>query len=228
MVKIKELPISDRPIERLIEKGVENLGNDELLAILLRTGNKKYSSKELASQILSEIGGISNLKDVTLSKLIQIDGMGIVKASVIISALELSRRVDNENKILYSSKINNALLVFNYYKNILKNKKQECFYCIYLDSTKKVVANKLLFIGTLNHSMVHPREVFKEAYLVGATSIICIHNHPSGEIKPSKMDIILTEELVKIGKILGINIDDHLIIGNDKYYSFFENNILKN
>ena len=223
MVKIKDIPVLDRPIERLINNGVESLNNEELLAILLRTGSKKLSSKELASLIISKTGGISGLKDITLNKLINIEGIGNVKASIILSALELSKRVDKEKNTIYDKKITNADLVFEYYQNIFKDKKQEYFYCLYLSSNKKVIESKLLFIGTLNYSIVHPREIFKEAYLVGATSIICIHNHPTGEVLPSQMDITITKELVEVGNILGIKIDDHIIIGFQKYYSFFEN-----
>ena len=101
--------------------------------------------------------------------------------------------------------------------------KQENFLCIYLDVTKKLIHEKTLFIGTLNRSLVHPREIFKEAYQVSASSIICIHNHPSGEVLPSKEDILFTSQLVKVGRMLGIDVIDHIIIGDEKYYSFFEN-----
>ena len=100
---------------------------------------------------------------------------------------------------------------------------QECFYCIYLDSKKKIITNKLLFKGTLDRSLVHPREVFKEACLVSASSIICVHNHPTGNAKPSEEDIFLTKALKQIGDIMGIPLNDHIIIGKDEYYSFFEN-----
>ena len=107
---------------------------------------------------------------------------------------------------------------------MLKDETQECFYCVYLDVTKKVIKDKLLFKGTLNYSLVHPREVFKEAFLLNATAIICVHNHPSGNIKPSKQDIDITDNLVELGLIHGIKVLDHVIIGNNNYYSFLENN----
>ena len=123
---------------------------------------------------------------------------------------------------LNSVVVNNADVVFNYFKDLFLNKKQEYFYCLYLDSKKTVIENKLLFIGTLNKSLVHPREVFKEAYLLSASSIICIHNHPSGNVNPSKDDIDITNQLSSIGYLMGIKLVDHLIIGNDSYYSFLE------
>ena len=112
--------------------------------------------------------------------------------------------------------------MFEYYK-IKINSTQEQFYCIYLDASKKVLEEKLLFIGTANYSLVHPRDVFKEAYLLNATGIICVHNHPSGEVRPSREDINLTNRLKDVGMLLGIKLIDHIIIGEDKYYSFLEN-----
>ena len=224
MVKIKDIPINDRPVERLINKGVENLSNDELIAIIIKTGNKHYSSKEVASQILKEIKNIKNLKNINLNTLLKINGIGIKKASILLASIELGKRVNNEIDNLNGLKITNSQIVYNYYKNIIGSKEQEYFCCLYLDNNKRVIEDKILFIGTLNYSMVHPREIFKEAYVVGAVSIICIHNHPTGSIFPSKQDIDLTNHLKQIGSIMGININDHIIIGSDNYYSFFENN----
>ena len=126
---------------------------------------------------------------------------------------------NNINKI----KILNAENVFKYYKNILKDKKQEYFYCIYLDTKNNIIKDKMLFKGTINESLVHPREVFKEAYLLSASSIICVHNHPTGNVNPSKNDEILTKQLKECGMLLGINILDHIIIGTNNYFSFLEN-----
>ena len=114
-------------------------------------------------------------------------------------------------------------IVFKYYRDIFINKKQEYFYCVFLDTNKVVIKEKLLFIGTLDYSVVHPREVFKEAVLVSASSIICVHNHPSGNVIPSKNDFEITKRLVSIGDMLGIKVIDHVIIGSEKYYSFLEN-----
>lgn len=226
MVKIKDMPVNDRPIEKMLEHGIETLTNEELIAILIRTGSKKQSSKEIASVLLSEIKGIENLKNISLRTLKKIEGIGTVKASIILAALELSKRVDSVQTTLYNEKITDSSIVFEYFKTIFKNKFQECFYAIYLDNNKRVIETKLLFVGTLDRSMVHPRELFKEAYIVGASSIICIHNHPSGLVEPSKMDLIITKELKNVGELLGIRIDDHIIIGKDKYYSFFENDCI--
>lgn len=223
MSKISEIPINDRPIERLNYVGVENLSNEEILAILLKTGMKNKSSKDLATQILSKISTIQELKNIKLEELTKIEGIGITKASVILAAIELGNRINQKIENLKQIKVTDPEIIFEYYKNKIGEKKQEYFYCIYLDNQKKIISDKLLYIGTLNFSVVHPREVFKTAYQMSAAAIICIHNHPSGNILPSKQDKELTSRLKEIGKLLGIEICDHLIISKDKYYSFFEN-----
>lgn len=223
MSKISEIPINDRPIERLNYVGVENLSNEEILAILLKTGMKNKSSKDLATQILSKISTIQELKNIKLEELTKIEGIGITKASVILAAIELGNRINQKIENLKQIKVTDPEIIFEYYKNKIGEKKQEYFYCIYLDNQKKIISDKLLYIGTLNFSVVHPREVFKTAYQMSAAAIICIHNHPSGNIFPSKQDKELTSRLKEIGKLLGIEICDHLIISKDKYYSFFEN-----
>ena len=162
-----------------------------------------------------------------MEKIIKIKGIGKVKASTIIACIELGKRMNKKIDTINNIKITNSDKVFTYFNDLLKDETQEYFYCIYLDSSKKVIKNKMLFKGTLNYSTVHPREIFKEAYLVGAVSIICIHNHPTGNITPSKNDIELTNNLIKSGTLLGIKIDDHIIIGKNKYFSFFENNLMK-
>jgi len=220
-MKIKEIPINDRPIERLINNGSNVLSNDELLAILLKTGTKEMSAKELGTLILKKIN-INELKNITFEELINIKGIGSKKAAVIMAAIELSKRM-NQKVVNIRNKISDPLNIYNHYKEILKDKKQEHFYAIYLDIKNKIIKDKLLFIGTINYSMVHPREIFKEAYLIGAISIIIVHNHPSGEVLPSKNDIETTKQLDAVGKLMGIPIIDHIIIGENKYYSFCEN-----
>ena len=222
-IKIKDIPKCERPRERLISLGVENLNNEELLSILLKTGSKNLSAKDLANNLLKQIGSIQKLKEVNYHVLREIKGIGDAKACSILTAVELGKRIRQENNSLNNICITNAGIVFEHFNNLFYSKKQEYFYCIYLDNRKKVIDVKLLFIGTLNQSLVHPREVFKEAVLLSASSIICIHNHPSGNIVPSKDDINLTERLMNVGLLMGIKVIDHIIIGNDEYYSFVEN-----
>lgn len=223
-LKIKDIPLSDRPRERLINGNVEALNNDELLAIILSSGTKKYSAKTLANILLREVGSLKKLSTLTYNQLIAIEGIGPAKACSLLATIELGRRVHSEVDHLINLKFNNSKLIYQYYKDKIGNKKQEHFYCLYLDNANKIIAERLLFIGTINQSLVHPREIFKEAYLTSATSIICIHNHPSGNLKPSINDIKLTTKIVEASKILGIRVIDHLIISRDGYYSFFENN----
>lgn len=218
---IKDIPKSERPRERLKKYGGENISNEELLSIILNTGTKNKSVKDISNLILSKINDITDLKDITLNSLKQIDGIGEVKAIKILASIELGKRVYMD-KNLVNIKMDTPEKIYNYMKNEVEGKNQEYFYAIYLDSKKNLIDKKLLFIGTLNKSIVHPREIFKYAYLLSASSIICVHNHPSGDTIPSKEDLNLTKALVEIGKIQGINIIDHIIIGKN-YYSLYQN-----
>lgn len=222
MTKIKEIPIDDRPIERLLNKGSDALSNDEIIAILLKTGTNSISAKDLALNILNKLENINDLKNINYESLIKIKGIGKSKAAIILAAIELSKRINQEITNIKNIKMNHPSILFDYYKNLLKDKKQEFFYAVYLNQKNIIIKDKLLFIGTINYSMVHPREIFKEAYLIGAASIVIIHNHPSGDVLPSNEDYHTTNKILEASKILGINVIDHIIIGN-KYYSFYEN-----
>lgn len=224
MTMIRDIPKNDRPIERLVNNGVNTLSDTELLTILLKTGTKAKSAKNLAEEILKQTGNIYKLKNINIEELYKIKGIGITKAANILAAIELGNRVNSNNYTINGIKINSSSLVFEYYKNKIGDKLQEYFYCLYLNTAKKVIKDKLLFIGTVNNSIVHPREIFKEAYITSASSIICVHNHPAGTVLPSREDQLLTKKLVDIGNLLGIPIIDHVIITQNNYYSFFENN----
>ena len=219
--KINNIPISERPRERFKKYGKENLQTSELLSIILSSGTKDHSVIELSNNILNNIDKVSDLKNITLNKLKKIPGIGEIKAIKLLSSIELGKRVYYEENI-EKIKMNSFNKFFNYMKNYFFDNNQEYFYALYLDSKKNLIDKKLLFIGTINQSIVHPREIFKYAYLLSADCIICVHNHPSGDSTPSKDDIIFTNSLVDIGKVQGIKIIDHIIIGKD-YYSFFEN-----
>jgi len=223
-VKIKDIPKEDRPCERLIEYGVESLSNEELLAIIFKTGTRGSSAKDLGSELLSKIENIKKLNDINLECLKDFKGIGISKACNLLASIELGKRINREVDSLKNIKLNSAELVYKYYKDKIGDKKQEYFYAIYLDNGKKIIGDKLLFIGTVNYSLVHPREIFKEAYLLGASAIICVHNHPGGNPLPSKQDFEITNNLVEASKILGVKFLDHIIISKNNYYSFLENN----
>lgn len=221
---IKDIPLNERPRERALQYGLENLSNSELLALLLRCGTKEKSVMELAFEILNLVGSINNLSSLTINKLLTIKGIGRVKAIEIMGLVELCLRMQAKNN--YFVKISCSHDVFDNYKNLFTDKKQELFYCLYLNNKNVVIERKLLFMGTINRSVVHPREVFKNAYLTSASGIICLHNHPSGDVTPSLEDQRFTKALTEIGRIQNIPILDHIIIGSNNYYSFMENDLL--
>lgn len=218
--------ISDRlkPRERLITQGSKYLSDDELLSVILKTGTKDKNVKELAIEILSKYGDLNELQDITYNELMKIDGIGKAKACEILAVIELGRRIFESVKIEDVIKCTNPVNIINHFNYLFKDKKQEEFYVIYLDNKKNYIDKKLLFIGSINYSIVHPREIFKQAYLLSASFIICIHNHPSGDATPSKEDNNLTNKLKEIGVLHQIFLVDHLIIGNNCYYSYFDDN----
>lgn len=223
-IKIKDIPKEERPCERLIINGSESLSNEELIAIILKTGSRGISAKELASELLSKVGGIKKLNEMNYEYLKKIKGIGMSKACNLLASIELGKRINKEVDNIINIKMNNSEVVYKFYKEKIGNKKQEYFYCVYLDTNKRIINEKLLFIGTVNYSLVHPREVFKEAYLLGASAIICVHNHPGGNPIPSKQDYEITNNLIQVGNLLGIKVVDHIIICKNNYYSFLENN----
>lgn len=226
MINFKNIPDCDKPRERLYMHGSENLSNEELISIILKTGTKKMSVKELSLKLLEIVGDLSKFKDVGINTLMKIDGIGKVKAIEIKAALELGRRVYMSNEKLDKIAFNSAEIIYNYFYDILSDKKQEYFYCVYVDTKGKFIDKKCLFVGTINSSVVHPREIFKEAYLLSANGIICVHNHPSGDSMPSKEDKAITKKIKEISIIHGMGFIDHIIIGNGNYFSFYENNML--
>ncbi len=227
-MKIKQIPIEERPRERLIKYGVDRLSNEELLAIIIRTGTKNKSARDIALSIIESIEGLNNLKDITVNKLLEIDGIGKVKAIELVTVIEIGRRVYLEVELSLKKKLTSPKEIYDNSKYLFKDKKQECFYCLYFNNKQTLIERRLLFMGTINRSVVHPREIFKYAYLLSASSIICIHNHPSGDTTPSSEDIILTNALVEIGKIQNIPVLDHIIVGNNNYYSFSDNGRIGN
>lgn len=226
-MRLKDVPFSERPREKLLKYGKENLTDSELLALILKTGTKGENVCSLSYRVIKEVENLSNLKNITLDTLTGIKGIGKAKAIEILAISELAKRIyykqESNKKEIYS----NPDSIYQGNKYLFDNLKQEHFYCLYLNSKKELIERKLLFMGTLNKSIVHPREVFKEAYRLSASSIICLHNHPSGNTNPSKEDILLTDTLMKIGNLNGIPVVDHLIFSDDGYYSFYENSIMR-
>ena len=226
MINFKNIPESDKPRERLYQYGSENLSDEELISIILKTGTKGISVKEVSLKLLENVGDIRRLKDIGINTLMRINGIGRVKAIEIKAAIELGRRIYIENNKLSGVILNNSLKIYEYFKDLVGNKKQEYFYTVYVDTKGRYIDKKCLFVGTMNNSIVHPREIFKEAYLLSANGIICIHNHPSGDPTPSKEDVMITRKIKEIAMIHGIRLVDHLIVGVNSYYSFYEDNKL--
>ena len=226
MINFKNIPESDKPRERLYQYGSENLSDEELISIILKTGTKGISVKEVSLKLLENVGDIRRLKDIGINTLMGINGIGRVKAIEIKAAIELGRRIYIENNKLNGVILNNSLKIYEYFKDLVGNKKQEYFYTVYVDTKGRYIDKKCLFVGTINNSIVHPREIFKEAYLLSANGIICIHNHPSGDPTPSKEDVMITRKIKEIAMIHGIRLVDHLIVGVNSYYSFYEDNKL--
>ncbi len=224
---IKEIPKSERPRERLIKYGVSNLSNEELLAIFLKTGSKGISVKELSINILQRIKKIENLKNIDIHTFDGIKGIGEVKKEELLVLSELGKRIYLSSGQEALRQYINPSFIYNDNKYLFYGLKQEYFYVMYLDNKKNLIERKLLFMGTIDRSLIHPREVFKNAYLCSASSFICMHNHPSGDVKPSKADLDVTKMLMEIGRIQGIDLLDHIIVSDKNYFSFFENNLME-
>lgn len=225
-MNFKNLPNEEKPRERFIKYGKENISNDELIEIILGSGTRKYGLKEISHNILSSVNNINELKNMEVNTLTNIAGVSKIKAIELLSAIELGRRIymeDNYKELVY---LTNPESIINYFHNLFDDIKQEHFYVVYLDNQKKYIDKKLLFKGTVNYSLVHPREIFKEAYMLSSSYIICIHNHPSGNSSPSDNDIELTKRIKQLGILHGINLIDHIIIGKGNYYSFYQDNNL--
>lgn len=220
--RVTELPLTERPRERLVQMGAENLSDKELLAILLKTGTKDKDVSTLATEVLTKYGSLQKLENASLRSLLEIKGIGKVKAIEILGVIELGKRIWYQKENKYLKKMTTAKEIWENTKYLFASKSQECFYCLYFDNKQKLIEEKLLFMGTINRSVVHPREIFKEAYLLSASSIVCLHNHPSGDVKPSHEDILFTKNIMEIGKMQGIPVIDHLIVTDCEYYSFYE------
>ena len=222
---IKDMTLEERPREKMILKGEKSLTNEELLAIILRTGTKNKSAIDLARNIINkDFQGIRYLKEVSIEQLCDIDGIGISKATQIKAALELGNRISSYKPVRY--KINNPWDIYTYYMDDMRYLKKEVFKIVLLNTKNEIITEIDISMGTLNSSLVHPREVFVEAIKRSANKIILLHNHPSGQVEPSKEDKSITKRLVECGMIIGIEVIDHIIIGDGEYYSFKKNMII--
>ena len=213
MKKIKTIPQFDRPREKMAQKGAAALSNLELLAVLLGSGIKGKDVFEVSKDILRLAQ--DEFVNINLEKLKNIDGVGLARACQIMAAIEFSKRF----LIKVGIKIKNVDDVVKL-TGELKDKRQEYFLSLTLDGASNLIQKRTVFIGTLNHSIVHPREVFADAISDRSAGIMFVHNHPSGNVEPSKEDIAITQRLIEVGRIIGIEVVDHIIIGQNGYFSF--------
>lgn len=222
---IRDYPKEERPRERFLQDGPQSLSNQELFALLLRTGSREESVLQLSGRLINSFKGLRLLKEASVEELTVVKGIGEAKAIQILASVELGRRINNLNdqdRYVIRSPEDGA----NYCMEEMRFLSQEHFVCLYLNTKNQVLQKTTVFIGSLNASIVHPREVFKEAFKRSAASIICLHNHPSGDPSPSREDIEVTKRLVECGKIIGIEVLDHIIIGEHKYVSLKEKGYL--
>lgn len=220
-MSIKDLPNSEKPRERLIKYGANNLSNEDLLSIILRTGTKEKNVKILSHEVLTKIKKLEDLSNISLNEFTSIKGLGEVKAVTIIAALELGKRVNNKT-ITERLLLNKVSLVHDYFANLIGDKHHEELLVILIDNKKRLLSYQIMYRGTGEEIACSPKEIFYYAIKEKASGIIMMHNHPSGDIRPSEADIKITNNLIMTGKIVGIHLLDHIITNGINYYSFFD------
>lgn len=216
---IHDLPLSERPRERLQKLGVEALSAQEILALILGRGISGESVMVTAQRLLSQFGNLKGIAGASVEELSQVRGIGLAKAAQIKAAFELANRLDGYSEGGDKPLIRTPDDVANLVKSQLKGKMKEHFLALLLDTRNRVIKTAVISVGSLDTSIVHPREVFKEALAASAASVIFAHNHPSGDPEASEDDIELTKRLTQAGEIMGIDVLDHIIIGNNSYTS---------
>lgn len=224
-VLIKDLPVQERPRERLLQYGPEYLSNRELLAILLETGTRNQSVFALADQLIAHFGSLRALACATYEEMAEIKGIGPAKAARVIAAFELTKRLSNsslEVREVIRSPQDAADIVMDEMSLL----DREHFVILMLNTKHAVIAKKVVSIGHLNASLVHPRELFKDVIKKSSAAVILVHNHPSGDPTPSEDDIRVTQRLCEAGRLLGISVLDHIVIGDKSYVSFREQGLI--
>lgn len=218
----KNLPSYIKPREKAINEGIDSLSNEELLALILRCGTKEENVLQLSSSIMNKYKTFADLVNANYNELTNIKGIKKAKAIEILAIMEIAKRVQKD-RIHNFKLIRNSLDVYNNFSFLLREEKQEIFMVIYLNIKSHIIKYEKLFQGGVNSSIVDVNLIFKNAISYGASKIICLHNHPSGDPSPSKQDAFLTEKIKDIGELLNIKLLDHIIIGKNNYYSFSEN-----
>jgi len=221
---IKKWPEDERPRERLLKFGAHSLSTAQILAIILRTGGQEKSAIGLAREILMRFSSLKDIEDASPAEFSGIKGMGDAKIAQLKAAFELGRRLlqsGAEDNLLTPS-FKNSRQVYEYYLPRFYGLKKERFLCAMLDNKNRVFKETIVSDGTLTSSLVHPREVFRYAIKEAAASVLFIHNHPSGDPNPSRDDISITKRLIETGKLVGINVLDHIVISDGRYMSLLE------
>ena len=224
---MKNLPESERPYEKFLLHGEESLSDAELLAIILKTGTQKANSLDIAREILrGNHNNLLNLYDLSYRDLMQFSGIGQIKAIQLKAVAELSRRIAKTNSG-YQLKMDNPSSIADYYMEQLRHLKQEQLMCAFFDSKNNFLGDVVISKGAVNYAYVSPRDIFRYAFDYEAVMLILLHNHPSGDATPSEDDIRITRRIEKGAQILELHLVDHIIIGDNKYYSFKENELIK-
>jgi DNA repair protein RadC len=225
-LKIKDLPLDDRPREKLILRGAQSLTDSELIAILLRTGRKGKTVIEIARDLISENTNLAVLASLTIEKMRENKGIGNDKAATLAAAFEISRRISSQSKFFSNKKITCPEDIADFFIPLLRDDLKEKFFVICLNSANKIIKYEMISLGNLNSSVVHAREVFKVAIENNSANIILLHNHPSGNTEPSNEDISITKKIVEAGKMMDIHVFDHIIIAGNSFFSFVVKKII--
>lgn len=223
---IRELPIDERPQEKLVIYGTSALSNAELLAVIIRTGTSNKSAVALANEVLTfKENGIRFLAECLPEELAEIQGIGQAKACQIVAAIELGKRIATKPKQMRIN-VNNPEVIADLFMEKMRYYKKEFFNVVILNTKGEVISVENVAVGDLNCTIIHPREIFCKAVKKSASAVIFVHNHPSGNPAPSREDIDITERLIKAGEVLGIRVIDHIIIGDGTFLSFKNKNLM--
>lgn len=220
------MPLEDRPVEKLFLRGQQSLTDTELLEVLIHSGSRGSSVTVIASGLIEKFRNLAVLCAQNPEAIRKHPGLGPSKAARLLAAFEISRRVLSQSKWLFDKKITSPSMIAEYFIPILRDESKERFLVISLNFSNQVIKYDVISIGTLNSSLVHPREVFKVAIENNAASVILMHNHPSGNLEPSKEDLSITARMIEAGKILDIQVFDHIIVAGSNYMSFVERKII--
>lgn len=223
---IKELPASERPYEKFLSLGASGLSDADLLAIIIKTGTKDKSAVDIAQEMLSgRHGNLLNLYEMSYDELIQVSGIGQIKAIQLKAVAELSMRI-SKAKRARSIRMNTPVTIADYYMEQMRHLQHEVVICAYFDVKSRFLGDKFISKGSLSSSVVDISSVMRTALEKNASKIVLLHNHPSGDCTPSKDDIAVTDRLAEGSRIFSIELCDHIIIGDNEYYSFYENKII--